>query len=96
MIVTILPAAGASNVQTIWSVKENNYSIHYLSTLLNAAGNIAIKIVAKVYEVDDPYNLLGGAIKVNDTITGKYNYDSGTQDENLNPNVGMLILLFKF
>jgi len=52
------------------------------------SGTINIKIVAKVFEVDDPYNLLGGAIQVNDTLTGKYNYDSGTPDENLNPDVG--------
>jgi hypothetical protein len=86
MIVTALPVAGAANVQTTWDVRENSYSELYLNT--PSSGLITIKIVAKVYEVDDPYNLLGGAIKVNDIINGKYIYDSGTPDEDPNPAIG--------
>jgi hypothetical protein len=88
MIVTTIPVVSALNFQTTWYVNEYNYSRPYQNTPPSAAGNIAIRIIAKVYEVDDPYNLLGGAIKVNDTITGKYIYDSGTPDENPNPAVG--------
>lgn len=74
MIATVLPVVGAANVQSP-------------DTL--ASGLIGIKIVAKVYEVTDPHNLLGGVIKVNDTITGKYVYDAGTPDAfPADPSVG--------
>jgi hypothetical protein len=65
MIATAIPVVGTANVQA-------------LNTL--TSGIIGIKIVAKVNEVSDPYNLLGGVIKVNDSITGKYVYDSGIPD----------------
>lgn len=74
MITTVLPMAGAANVQ---------------SPNMLASGFIGIKLVAKVYSVDDPNNLLGGAIKVNDTITGKYVYDPGIPDSNPNPSHGI-------
>ena len=78
MIVTTLPVIGNENIQNTSSV---------------APGIIGIKLVAKVFEVNDPYNLLGGVIHVNDTITGKYNYDSGIPDSEPNdPHVGKYIM----
>jgi hypothetical protein len=73
MIVTALSAAGAMNVQTAWSVKENSY-------FKPSESLITIQIVAKVNYIDDPDNLLGGVIHINDIITGKYVYDSKTPD----------------
>ena len=73
MIVTVLPAAGAVNVQNVLPV---------------ASGLIGIKIVATVTMVTDSNNLLGGAIHVNDTITGKYIYNSGAPDIEPDPNIG--------
>ena len=70
---TVLQAAKSENVQ---------------SPNILASGFIGIKIVAKVLVVLDPHNLLGGVIQVDDRITGKYVYDSGTPDTNPNPNVG--------
>jgi hypothetical protein len=86
MIVTALPITGAVNVQTNWDARGYSYSEPCPNT--SSSGLITIKIFAKVYEVDDPYNLLGDTIKVNDIITGKYIYDSGTPDENPNPAIG--------
>jgi hypothetical protein len=87
MIATALPIADAVNVQSTWCLKENIYSKYYQINQVNT-GVIGIRIVAKVFEVNDPNNLLGGVIKVDDTITGKYIYDSGTVDTNPNPKIG--------
>lgn len=88
MIVTTLPAVCAVNVPTAWSVKEHTYSELNPSTPTNSVSLITIKIAAKVTYVYDPNNLLGGAIQVNDTITGKYTYDSGTPDTLPDPHTG--------
>ncbi len=60
--------------QIEWSVKENTYSEPM------SPGLITILIVARVSSVSDPSNLLGGAIKSNDVMIGKYVYDSGIPD----------------
>lgn len=52
------------------------------------AATITINITAQVATVDDPSNLLAGAINVGDTITGTYRYDSTTLDSNAAPTVG--------
>lgn len=65
MFASVLPIAGSTNVQNI------------LPTTL---GKITIKIVATVTDVSDSNNLLGGAIQVDDTITGKYTYNSWAPD----------------
>ena len=65
MIVTVLPAVNAVDVQSPNTFKR---------------GLITIQITSKVYEVNDPYNLLNGVIKVNGGIGGHYVYDSGTPD----------------
>jgi hypothetical protein len=49
---------------------------------------ITINITAQVETVDDPDNILGGAINVGDTITGTYTYDPTTADSNAAPTVG--------
>ena len=79
LIVTALSTTSATNVQTIQDMNENNDLEPYLSTSANP-GIITIKIVGKITEIADPYNLLGGAIQVNDKITGKYIYESGQPD----------------
>lgn len=79
LITTALPVIGAVNSQTDWSVKEKNYYEPDQNTPANP-GLIGIRFFAKVYEVDDPNNLLGGVIAVNDVITGKYVYDTGISD----------------
>jgi len=88
LIITTLSAIGTTNVQTSEEVKENNYLEPYPSIPANSPDIITIKIVAKVLEVNDPDNLLDGTIKVNDTITGKYTYDSGATDINPDPTQG--------
>jgi hypothetical protein len=65
MFATLVPVVAAENVQAP-------------DTL--ASGIVGIKIVAKVDSVNDPNNLLGGVIHVNDTIKGKYVYDTGIPD----------------
>ncbi len=82
VIATVLPVAGALNDQTIWSAKENSYSEPM------SPGVIGIRIFAKVFDVYDIANLLGGSIQINDVITGKYVYDSGTLDTNPDPIQG--------
>jgi hypothetical protein len=90
LIVTALSATSAMNVQTIQDMNENNDLEPYLSTPANP-GIITIKIVGKITEVDDPYNLLGGAIQVNDKINGKYIYESGQPDSDPDPNHGIYL-----
>ena len=84
LIVTAISVTGATNVQTIRNFWENNdlerNPSTYQSTPVDSPGDIAIAIVAEVTLVDDPYNLLGGAINVGDKIKGKYIYDSTTPD----------------
>jgi len=77
LILTALPVAGKMNVE---NCKAGNLTASY--------GLIEIKIDAKVRILDDPYNLLDGVIKVNDTISGKYIYDSGMPDSNPDPKLG--------
>ena len=88
LIATALTGTGAMNFQTTYLVNEDNSSKIYQYTPANSPGLITIKIVAKVYNVSDPNNLLGGAIKVDDKITGKYIYDSGAPDSNPNTTIG--------
>lgn len=73
MIVAVLPIVGAVN---------SHNALPAASTL------IGIKIVAEVTYVSDPHNLLGGSIHANDTITGKYVYDTTASDTNPDPNTG--------
>lgn len=83
---------GTANFQTRCYVKENNYSEIYLITPANPSF-ITIKIDAKVDQVTDPYNLLGGIIHVNDTISGKYIYDPLAEDAYPNiPDVGIYLM----
>lgn len=88
LIATALTATGTMNFQTSWLVKENNYSQPNQNAPANSPSLITIKIVAKVKHVYDPNNLLGGAIKVNDTIKGKYTYDSNVTDSEPDPTIG--------
>ncbi|UCF49913.1 MAG: hypothetical protein JSU91_00075 [Thermoplasmatales archaeon] len=88
LIVTALSAAGATNVQTIRYLIENNKLEPCTITPIDSNGNIAIKIVGKITNVNDPDNLLGGTILIGDRITGKYNYDSGTPDSVADPKIG--------
>jgi len=53
------------------------------------AATITINFTAQVATVDDPSNVLGGAISVGDTITGTYKYDSTTSDSSDEPDVGL-------
>jgi len=76
------------NVQTAWSAKGNNYSNLYQNAPADPMGFITIKLVAKVTSVIDYDNLLKGVMKVNDTITGEYVYDSGTLDTYSDPSIG--------
>jgi len=45
------------------------------------AALVTIQITAEIDDVYDPYGYLGGKIKVGDTITGRYIYDSSTPDQ---------------
>jgi len=81
----VLPVASAMNFQTLWCLKNNSNSIPYITT---DSSKITVKIVATITEVQDSNTLLGGAIHVNDTITGKYVYDTGVADSEPDPNYG--------
>ena len=89
MIATTLTATGAINFQTKWLINENNNIQSYQNAPIDSPNLIAINIIAKVVSVDDSHNLLGGTIKVNDTIKGKYIYDSNATDINADPNIGV-------
>jgi hypothetical protein len=65
LIATVLPTVNAVDVQS-----PNTHERQL----------ITIQITSKVYEVDDPYNLLNGVIKVNGGIGGHYTYESGVPD----------------
>jgi hypothetical protein len=65
LIATVFPAVNSMEVQ---------------SPNPSPRGLITIRITSKVYEVDDPYNLLDNTVKVNEGIGGHYTYDSGTPD----------------
>ncbi|UCF50446.1 MAG: hypothetical protein JSU91_02900 [Thermoplasmatales archaeon] len=80
LITTSISATGTINFKTLRNVVINNGLEPSPINHVDSNGNIAIKIVAKVTDVYDPYNLLGGAILVGDKISGKYIYDSGTVD----------------
>ena len=82
MIMTILPVTGALNVQPSKNERET------LQSTPASPGLIGIRFVARVHSVDDPNNLLGGVIKTNDTISGKYVYDSGIPDSDPDTTVG--------
>ena len=88
MITTALPATGFVNDKITWFLKENNFFEPYQNAPSNSPNRITIKIVAKVVNIDDPYNLLGGIINVNDTINGKYTYDSEVPDGDPEPTMG--------
>ncbi len=88
LIATALPIVSAMNVQTAWYMKKNNSSDPYPSHPAFSPGRVAIEIVAKVTEVYDSDNILGGAIHVDDTITGKYIYNSEASDIEPNGQIG--------
>jgi len=88
---TVVSATGALNAQRPWLIHENNYSQSYQNTPTGSKDNIGVKIEGKVYEVTDPNNLLGGAIKVNDTIKGKYIYNIKVNDTDPDPTIGLYL-----
>ena len=88
LIITALSATGSTNVHNSGYVKENKDLELYQSNPTKSPDIITIKIEAQVTGVQDPNNLLEGKILVNDSITGKYNYDSGTTDSDPDPNLG--------
>jgi hypothetical protein len=88
LITTALSATGATNIQTLRNVWKNNDFEPYPNSPTDSPGNIAIKIEGEVTIVNDQYNLLSGAIQVNDIITGKYIYDSATPDSDPDPQIG--------
>jgi len=91
LLITATTATGALNVQTTRLVNENNYSQPNLITPTGSRDIIGVKIVGKVYEVTDPNNLLGGAIKVNDTMKGKYIYNIKANDTDPDPTLGVYL-----
>ena len=72
MVVASVPMASAIDTQTPTS----------------AASLIGIKISAKVYELSDQFNLLEGAIQIDDIITGKYVFDATTPDSDNDSSIG--------
>jgi len=89
LVITALSATGATNVRNSGNICENKNLEPYKSKPTKSPGIINIKIDAQVAYIFDPSNLLGGAIQVNDTMTGKYNYDSGTPDSEPDPSIGI-------
>jgi len=90
MIVSvILPLTGAENVKTKSYVNLNNYSKLYQNTPANPLSLITIKFEGKVTNVNDPGNTLGGKIKVDEIITGKYIYNTWTKDSDSSTERGL-------
>jgi hypothetical protein len=89
LIVTALSVTATKNAQTPWLVNENNYSQPNQITSTDSGDLIGVKIEGKVYEVTDPNNLLGGAIKVDDPMKGKYIYNIKANDTDPNPTFGI-------
>jgi len=89
LIITALSATGATNVHTSVYVNENKDLDPYQSNPTKSPDIITIKIEAQVTSVIDPSNLLEGKILVNDSITGKYTYDSATPDSDPDPHYGV-------
>jgi hypothetical protein len=89
LIITALSATGATNFHNSVYIRENNDLDPFQSIPTKSPGVITIKIDAQITGVQDTNNLLEGKIKVNDSITGKYTYDSGTPDSNSDPHVGV-------
>ena len=88
LIVTALSATGTINVHNSGYMKENNDLEPYQSNPTKSPGIITIKIDAQVTNVQDSNNLLEGKIQINDSITGKYTYDSETPDSEPDPKLG--------
>ncbi len=86
MLLPVLPLATAMDPQT--SSYPNNTTVP--SPTLDST-RITIKIVAAVYKIQDTYNLLGGVIHLNDTMTGKYVYDTSVADSEPDPHYGSYI-----
>lgn len=93
LLLTVLPVIANGNSLTTKPIKEDNYIKPSQNIVTNPLGLITINIIAKVTAVADPDNLLKGEIKVNDTITGKYVYDSGIPDSNPNPATGHYVFI---
>jgi hypothetical protein len=91
LIVTATSSIGALNIQTTRLVNMNNYSQPYQNKPTGSGDLIGVKIVGKIYEVTDNYNLLGGAIKVNDAVKGKYVYNIKANDTNPDSIMGYYI-----
>jgi len=89
LIITALSATGATNVQISGYVRENNDLDPFQSITTKSPGIITIKIDGQITGVYDSNNLLEGKIQVNDSINGKYNYDTGTPDSEPDPNLGV-------
>ena len=89
LIATTLSATGATNIQTLRNVWENNDIEPLPSNPVDSNGDIAIKIEGEVTIVNDPFDLFGGAIQVGDKITGKYIYDSTTPDSEPSSTLGL-------
>jgi len=87
--VTALSVTATKNAQTSCLVNENNYSQPNQITSIGSRDLIGVKIEGKVYEVTDPNNLLGGAIKVNDAMKGKYIYNIKANDTDPDPTMGI-------
>jgi hypothetical protein len=49
---------------------------------------ITIAITGVIDSIEDPANVLGGAFKPGDTITGSYTYNAALNDSNADPNAG--------
>lgn len=58
-------------------------------TTSSAAALTTIEFEAKVTRVDEEGNVLGGAVRVGETIRGSYRYDSSTPDTNDPPEFGL-------
>jgi hypothetical protein len=89
LIITVLSATGATNIQTIRNVMENNNLEPYTCIPSKSPGDIVIIFDAEVRVVNDQLNVLGGAIQVGDYIFGKYIYNSATSDSEPDPDGGV-------
>jgi hypothetical protein len=81
LIVTLLIAALVSMTHTTAQAAISSPDV--MTTKKINKKNIVVSIVAKVAEVDDTGNLLKGAVRVGDTILGKYVYNPLTPDSNI-------------
>ena len=63
-------------------------AIGVVSAPVVLAEPVTVRVSGTVTQVDDPFNVLGGAVAPSMPFSGEYTFDSATLDENPGSTVG--------